>query len=222
MNYKLERKNITLNGKQKIIGHGYTGNVYQYGNYALKIFDKMNDVFDEETARYLSTIRTSRILLPKKLVYYKDKFRGYSMKLISNKPNSKSIINLPKDKLLEDIELLEDDISTLSSKRVLLNGMNINNTIFNGNIYITDPSRYSVLDISDVDRLFNLDDLNQFQLSLLLNNIIIQELNKIQKQSGVSELKELLDEKDSGISYSEYLSEVIGKNDNIKTLVKKL
>ena len=72
MNYKLERKDITLNGKQKIIGHGYTGNVYQYGNYALKIFDKVDDVLDEETARYLSTIRTSRILLPKKLIYYKQ------------------------------------------------------------------------------------------------------------------------------------------------------
>lgn len=222
MNYKLERKDITLNGKQKIIGHGYTGNVYQYGNYALKIFDKVDDVLDEETARYLSTIRTSRILLPKKLIYYKDKFKGYSMKLISNKPNSKSIINLPKDKLLEDIELLEDDVTTLSSKRVLLNGMNLNNLIFNGNLYITDPSRYSLLELSDLDKIFNLDDLNQFQLYLLLNNIIIQELNKIQKQSGVSELKELLDEKDSNISYSEYLSEIIGQNNNIKTLVKKL
>ena len=222
MNYKLERKDITLNGKQKIIGHGYTGNVYQYGNYALKIFDKVDDVLDEETARYLSTIRTSRILLPKKLIYYKDKFKGYSMKLISNKPNSKSIINLPKDKLLEDIELLEDDVTTLSSKRVLLNGMNLNNIIFNGNLYITDPSRYSLLELSDLDKIFNLDDLNQFQLYLLLNNIIIQELNKIQKQSGVSELKELLDEKDSHISYSEYLSEIIGQNNNIKTLVKKL
>ena len=222
MNYKLERKDITLNGKQKIIGHGYTGNVYQYGNYALKIFDKVDDVLDKETARYLSTIRTSRILLPKKLIYYKDKFKGYSMKLISNKPNSKSIINLPKDKLLEDIELLEDDVTTLSSKRVLLNGMNLNNIIFNGNLYITDPSRYSLLELSDLDKIFNLDDLNQFQLYLLLNNIIIQELNKIQKQSGVSELKELLDEKDSNISYSEYLSEIIGQNNNIKTLVKKL
>lgn len=222
MNYKLERKDITLNGKQKIIGHGYTGNVYQYGNYALKIFDKVDDVLDEETARYLSTIRTSRILLPKKLIYYKDKFKGYSMKLISNKPNSKSIINLPKDKLLEDIELLEDDVTTLSSKRVLLNGMNLNNIIFNGNLYITDPSRYSLLELSDLDKIFNLDDLNQFQLYLLLNNIVIQELNKIQKQSGVSELKELLDEKDSNISYSEYLSEIIGQNNNIKTLVKKL
>lgn len=222
MNYKLERKDITLNGKQKIIGHGYTGNVYQYGNYALKIFDKVDDVLDGETARYLSTIRTSRILLPKKLIYYKDKFKGYSMKLISNKPNSKSIINLPKDKLLEDIELLEDDVTTLSSKRVLLNGMNLNNIIFNGNLYITDPSRYSLLELSDLDKIFNLDDLNQFQLYLLLNNIIIQELNKIQKQSGVSELKELLDEKDSNISYSEYLSEIIGQNNNIKTLVKKL
>ncbi len=222
MNYKLERKDITLNGKQKIIGHGYTGNVYQYGNYALKIFDKVDDVLDEETARYLSTIRTSRILLPKKLIYYKDKFKGYSMKLISNKPNSKSIINLPKDKLLEDIELLEDDVTTLSSKRVLLNGMNLNNIIFNGNLYITDPSRYSLLELSDLDKIFNLDDLNLFQLYLLLNNIIIQELNKIQKQSGVSELKELLDEKDSNISYSEYLSEIIGQNNNIKTLVKKL
>ena len=222
MNYKLERKDITLNGKQKIIGHGYTGNVYQYGNYALKIFDKVDDVLDEETARYLSTIRTSRILLPKKLIYYKDKFKGYSMKLISNKPNSKSIINLPKDKLLEDIELLEDDVTTLSSKRVLLNGMNLNNIIFNGNLYIPDPSRYSLLELSDLDKIFNLDDLNQFQLYLLLNNIIIQELNKIQKQSGVSELKELLDEKDSNISYSEYLSEIIGQNNNIKTLVKKL
>ena len=178
MNYRVD-----LHDKRvKTIGQGYTGNVYQYGDNALKIFDTEESIIDEETARYLTNIRTSRILLPKKLVYYKDKFKGYTMKLVSTKPKSKNLISISKNDLLDNIEMLEEDVSLLSNKRVLLNGMSPDNTIYNGNLYITDPSKYSILDSMDYDNIQNLDILNKFQLYLLLNNLIIRELNKIQIQ----------------------------------------
>ena len=115
MNYRVGCKNFDLHDKRvKTIGQGYTGNVYQYGDNALKIFDTEESIIDEETARYLTNIRTSRILLPKKLVYYKDKFKGYTMKLVSTKPKSKNLISISKNDLLDNIEMLEEDVSLLS------------------------------------------------------------------------------------------------------------
>ena len=224
MNYRVGCKNFDLHDKRvKTIGQGYTGNVYQYGDNALKIFDTEESIIDEETARYLTNIRTSRILLPKKLVYYKDKFKGYTMKLVSTKHKSKNLISISKNDLLDNIEMLEEDVSLLSNKRVLLNGMSPDNTIYNGNLYITDPSKYSILDSMDYDNIQNLDILNKFQLYLLLNNLIIRELNKIQIQyPGVNHLKKILDERDKDIDYSSYLDEVIGDNTSIKSLVKKM
>ena len=100
MNYRVGCKNFDLHDKRvKTIGQGYTENVYQYGDNALKIFDTEESIIDEETARYLTNIRTSRILLPKKLVYYKDKFKGYTMKLVSTKPKSKNLISISKNDL---------------------------------------------------------------------------------------------------------------------------
>ena len=119
--------------------------------------------------------------------------------------------------------MLEEDVSLLSNKRVLLNGMSPDNTIYNGNLYITDPSKYSILDSMDYDNIQNLDILNKFQLYLLLNNLIIRELNKIQIQyPGANHLKKILDERDKDIDYSSYLDEVIGDNTSIKSLVKKM
>lgn len=218
MNYKLERNNIINEKKLRLINTNKKYTTYKYNNYALCIYNNLQ--LKEEEARAMTSIRTTRILLPKKLLFNKNKLVGYTLKLVPTNPKSKNIISLPKEHLINDIKLLEEDIHTISNKKILLNGMNQESTIYNGSIYITEPSKYSILDI---DSTKELEKLNNYQLSILLNSLISKDLNTIQgKYPGINYLKELLESKDSDTSYSEYLDNIIEQNSNIKTLVKKL
>ena len=137
MGHKLEGKDIKLTKKNlKKIGTGVTGDVYKYKNSALKIFKKEKDTpIDYYTADYLTGISTNRILLPRNLLFYNNAFKGYTYKLVSKKGTGNRMIMLPTDELIEDVSIIEKDIEVLSNKQVLLNGIEPDNTIFNGRLY---------------------------------------------------------------------------------------
>lgn len=221
MGYRIDNKDIDLFGKRMSkIASGKNGDVYKYRNSALKIFDKDNIPMDKDTAKYLSSISTERVLLPKNLVFYNNAFRGYTMKLVSKRGTGKKIINLPKSEFIDNIDCLEYDIHLLSNKNILLNGVCPDNTIFNGELYFTDPSKYSLLD--KVDN-YELECLNNFQLHLLLTELITSELRKTNNsQALISRIKELLNLKDSNIQCSLYYDSLLEGNDSIKEFVKKI
>ena len=142
MGFNFDGKNEDLSLKRLTkIANGQTGDVYKYKNSALKIFRKgIEPPIDQTTAKHLTGISTQRILLPRKLLFYNVKFVGYTYKLVSKKGSGKRMINLPKDELIGNISILESDIKTLSENKVLLNGIDPTNYIFNGDLYISDPS----------------------------------------------------------------------------------
>ena len=221
MGYRIDNKEIDLTGKRApLIASGKNGDIYKYKNTALKVFDKDNVPMDKDTAKYLSSISTTRVLLPKKLVFYNNSFRGYTMKLISNKGTGRRIINLKKGDFLDNVYMLEDDISLLSSKNVLLAGVSPENTIFNGELYLSDPSQYSLLELKSGDEL---DELNKFQLHLLLTELILSDFRKTQySQAQISRVRELLNLKDSYIDSSDYYDNLLEGNDSVKEIVKKI
>lgn len=222
MGYKLDDKDIKLTGKQWTkIGTGAKGDVYKYRNMALKIFKEDRDTpIDVDTAEYLSNISTDRIVLPINLLFYNNSFRGYTYKLVPKKGTGNRMIMLPKGDLVQDIRLLERDIEKLSNKQVLLSGIEPTNTIFNGNLYITDPTGYRVLEGCDS---FELEKLNKYQLHLLLISLIVAELRKNNFKSKVqTDVKSLLEMKDVSMDSSEFISDVIGNNETLKQFVKKL
>ena len=142
------------------------------------------------------------------------------MKLVKKDPRQKKIINCPTDELIRNVEIIEEDIKTLSDKKVLLNGINPENTTFNGKLYLTDPSKYRILDIGSTEEL---EKLNNYQFYILLTNLIIKELNKSHiSASTIQRMKELLSLKDDSIYYSDYLEEILEDNSSIKTLIKKI
>ncbi len=222
MGYRLENKDINLNEKKFTrIAQGKTGNVFKCNGSAIKVFNNYaEDIIDLETAKYLTGIRTNRIILPNKLLFYNNGFTGYSMKLVKKDPRQKKIINCPTDELIRNVEIIEEDIKTLSDKKVLLNGINPENTTFNGKLYLTDPSKYRILDIESTEEL---EKLNNYQFYILLTNLIIKELNKSHiSASTIQRMKELLSLKDDSIYYSDYLEEILEDNSSIKTLIKKI
>ena len=223
MGYKLDDKDIKLTKKNlKKIGTGVTGDVYKYKSSALKIFKKDKDTpIDPYTADYLTSISTNRILLPEKLLFYNNAFKGYTYKLVSKKGMGNRMIMLPKDELIEDTLIIEKDIETLSNKQVLLNGIEPSNTIFNGKLYLTDPTSYSVLD--DIMSTEELERLNKYQYHLLLTILITQELRKNNFSSHiVSEVKELLEMKDATDNTSDYLKDLLGDSYTFKQFVKRM
>ena len=222
MGYRLDGKDVDIIGKRMTkIGTGTTGDVYRYRNKALKIFKKeKNPPMDLETAKYLSNISTTNIILPENLLFYNDSFRGYTYKLVSKKGLGKRMITLPKEELIDNIERLESDTETLSNKNVLLNGIDPNNSIFNGSIYLCDPSKYSILEVMSVKEL---EHLNKYQIHMLLSMMLLQEIRK-SNLGGIIErkMKELLELKDIDENTSTYLERVLENSESVKQFVKKI
>ena len=222
MGYRLENKPVELNGIRKLtfVPNMKAGDVYRYRNYALRIFRDGEKVIDEDTARYLTGFTTEKVLLPRKLLFYNNDFKGYTMKLVSNKGTGKKIITTPKDDLVRSVEGLEEDIELLSQKKVLLNDIIPGYTLYNGELYLVNPARYSVFDGGDERKL---ESLNKYQLQLLLIELISGELNKQNcPQAAVKTFKELMSLRDFDQNPSDYLDEIIGDQKDIKQFVKKI
>ncbi|MBQ6323530.1 MAG: hypothetical protein IJI22_01720 [Bacilli bacterium] len=222
MGYRLENKEIDLSRLRKVtfLPSQKAGDVYRYKNYVLRIFKDGEKIIDEKTARYLTDISTDRIILPKKLLFYNNAFKGYAMKLVSQRGAGKRIITTPKDDFISCVEYLERDVETLSQKKVLLNDINPGYALYNGELYLVNPVNYSTLASGDY---FTLEQLNRFQLHLLLTELIVNDLKKSKYNSAtINYFRELLNLRDNDERSSSYLREVMRGQDNLKELVKKL
>lgn len=222
MGYRLNDRDVKITGKRLArVGKGKTGNVYRYKNMALKIFDPDKEPpIDIETASYLTTISTSRVLLPQKLLFYNHQLRGYSYKLVSKKNNGRTIITLPKDELIGNLAILERDIERLSKKQVLLNGISPENSIFNGNLYLVDPSKYTILDLFSTEEL---ERLNKYQLHLLLSSLITADFRKSGCDNSLeSEIRELLSIRDDNENSSDFFADIMTGSESINQLIKKI
>ena len=227
MVYKLEDKNIDLNDKKKypLIAKGKNGNVYEYGTSAIKVFGNTDEPpISEDTAKYLTTINTERVLLPRKLLFYDGAFSGYSLKLVPKKNNVKKLINSPVEQLIDNVEVLEKDIRSISRKKILLSDMSPENVKYNGTLYISDPSKYTLLELpqtGDLDK--ELEKINCYQLHLLLTELFAEELRKINfPKSSIYRLREIFSLKDSDQQSSKFLSDIIDSQGTIKEMVKKI
>jgi hypothetical protein len=102
-------------------------------------------------------------------VFYQDAFRGYTLRLVQKKGNSRKLITLPGEELVENVETIERDIRTLSDKKVLLNGITPDNVLFNGRLYLTDPAHYKLLELYGTEDLERLNGVLIILLKPILN-----------------------------------------------------
>lgn len=223
MGYRIENNHINLEGKKsKKIATGKTGDVYKYGKEAVKIFDNDKPLpIDEESARELTRISsTRRILLPRKLVFYDDAFSGYTLKLVSRERAGRRMISQNISDIISNVEQLERDVEIVSARKVLLNGISPENVLNNGRLYLTDPSKYRLLDVKTTDRLLGI---NMYQLHVLITEIMTGELKICNfSEEEINALKEIMKKKELDQRTSEYLFEIAEDEENIKTLVRRL
>ena len=130
------------------------------------------------------------------------------------------MVTTPKDELVCSIRELEEDVEEISANNILLSDVSPENTIFNGKLYLSDPSKYTKLSLAPTE---DLNRVNQYQIYLLLSELFAKELRTMNfSKSNISQFRELLSLKDNEQKPSEYLDYIIDDKSNIKEMIKVL
>lgn len=222
MSYRMDDKIISINRKKlHKISSDSTGDVYCYRNQALKLFKQgEKPPIEEETARYLTGISTSRVLLPKNLVFSNNAFKGFTYKLVNKPTNPERLIQIERKQLVEEISVIERDIEILSNKNVLLSGIDPKNAIHSHELYLSAPDQFSILDLYSNREL---ELLNKYQLHLLMTALLISDLRKSRISKRKEEtIKELLSMKEESDHTSEFLEDLMSSCENFEQFVKKI
>lgn len=141
-NEKVNFSDIEL--RERYINEGSEGTLYQYGKEAIKVYkdDFYMKRLNEVEAKKLSKIPTKRILLPKRMVYNSDKeFIGYTTPF-KIEYYKELLYKLSMKKYIEELELLNEDVMTLSYAGVLLEDLHQDNFMMSDGIYLCDPGLY--------------------------------------------------------------------------------
>ena len=135
------------------LGSGHEGKVYynEDTNEAVKIHknNELNRIsLNEATAKILSGIPTTNILMPKRIVYDENgNFAGYTTHFIQKEEDLIPEM-LQKAKIRDILKVLEplyNDARNLSMQSVNLRDIrNENNHLYNGNFYLIDPGLYRI------------------------------------------------------------------------------
>ena len=155
---------------KEFLGSGKEGNVYykKNTNEAVKIYngsDLNHKSLNEETAKFLSGIPTTNILLPKRLVYDEQgSFIGYTTPFIQTYQgvNNLELLDFKIPDLIKVIEPLYRDAYTLSMNKIYLRDIySDGNCLYNGNFYLIDPGLYQIMPHDKMEILkYNFLDLN--------------------------------------------------------------
>lgn len=120
--------------------------VYADDNYVYKIFRKDYKLSHKtpQELEFLSSLKTTRILMPSSLIMEDNELKGYKMPYIKG---NMDILDTPMRELIDELHLIDEDIKLLSNSLVRLMDINKENTIFNGKLYLIDPGNYFINDI---------------------------------------------------------------------------
>ena len=130
------------------------------------------------------------------------------------------MVTTPKDELVCSIRELEEDVEEISANNILLSDVSPENTIFNGKLYLSDPSKYTKLSLAPTE---DLNRVNQYQIYLLLSELFAKELRTMNfSKSNISQFRELLSLKDNEQKASEYLDYIIDDKSNFLIIYCKI
>jgi len=198
------------------VDEGKEGVVYQYGDYALKIYHPCSrkERLSESLALKLMKIDTKRILLPLGLIYNSSKkFCGYYTNVIIN--NSLDYIsNMRLKYLYDEIKAFEDDLDILTDKHIEINDFNMLNALYDGSFYMCDPGSYffnNDCSITNLERM-NREKLIQF----FVENVIGKDCS-IKKRNNISKYFQEL-----SIPFSTQLANIGQADETIRQFVKRI
>lgn len=192
--------------------------VYRYKDKALKIYKDFSrkDRLSEKDVERLSKISTNRILLSVESIHNAtNKFLGYVLKYIERYSHS-LIPNVNMIKFLDELNLIYEDLCLLSNNHVDVEDFIMDNLLFDGNIYITDPGSYIFRDDVSVEKL-------KHENILKLNHFIVNELMTYNVSISKKNKEKLADHfLDSELFVGEVMKNEINSKDTVSSYVKRL
>ena len=188
MEFIIDNKEYNVTNEEleyRFINEGMESNVYRFRDEAFKIY-KDNRCYktklNEKDAKYLSKIDTKRIIMPKKLIYDKNKnFIGYTLPYLTS--CSKEILRRKKiSNIISELKLIEKDLITLRDNNIDIEDLNIDNFIVNTGLYIIDPGSYLICK-NEEKRIIEKNNKLKY-IEFMINSVfpIITKLSKKQKQ----------------------------------------
>ncbi len=200
------------------INEGMESTVYQYGDEVLKIYtDFCSKVrLREDEAKRLSKISTKRFLLPQRIIYSADgkKFRGYTLKFISC-ASLQSILDRKVMDLAQELDVMEEDVDELSRQKVVIYDLNLDNTLYNGKIYIGDPGSFGFAVGTREGQIYreNMSELKRYVIEDLFGMVPTKRKKNIQTMNEVF---------DCYTSMAEAIRDTALEKESIKKYVKRM
>lgn len=176
----------------KKLGEGMEAVAYKVGGEAVKFYKPYCNKLrmSKESIDKFKEIKTTRILMPtSSLVDKKRNIKGYSMQYVEDL-GEYSFFNLPHDKLNKEMDILKEDVNTISDHKVFLNDLNSPNTIYHNGLYLIDPGSYcfSTVKKNDEVRTFgiNIENINMYLIYEIINHYALVRTNNRKLASEVS------------------------------------
>lgn len=198
------------------IDEGVEATVYKLNKSALKIYKKYSrkNRLDYDTSKVLSEIPTKRYLLPKRPIYDKDKkFIGYTTDY-KEKYSLKHLANMPLKTFCDEVKCLSEDTQALSDKNINIEDLIVENSIYDGKIYICDPGSFS---IDKASSPITLSRENNIRLNTFLCEEILGNTMKLSKKqrNGLIHFQE-------NYFLKEELEKHNSSTETVKALVKRI
>ena len=190
------------------IDKGEEGSVYRYQDKAIKIYHDYprKTTASLELLKLLKTMDTKRILMPIDILMESStKAKGYITPFIEG--NKDIVYKYLKDKLLEELSLLEDDFATLGKESIAIGDLRESN-------YLSNETGFFLFDYGDYyQKPRKIDTTNTQEASKLkLSNQQVMSIYRKTRYEIIHHRQGLVD----------YLDKNMQKEENLNNYVKRL
>lgn len=226
-------KDLNLNDLE-YLGEGCESHVYKYGDRALKIYksDCTKKRITDIECNYMKEIKTQRILLPIGVISNLDgDTLGITTSYIDGEKDKEELLEVPTFKLIREMKLLTRDAEDLGSRHISIDDITVDNTIFNGSLYVVDPGSFRV-DYTSIRQNLStaiIENMNMYMISDYFIYGLLKEITK--DKYGEEVAKELTEHLAKDFAYSsantseKYFEKKLQNYDNydhfVKSYIKK-
>ena len=235
MYFYVDDELININDNTEPYGIGTEGQVYKIVDEIFKLY--FYNTLDEGYGnkyyfhKYLKTLNTKQIALPKKLIFDIDgNYVGYTANYVDGDVNENNGLTLlPSELFLENLKSLVEDIKYLSREKVLMADVSPWNTIFDKKdklLFLIDPGRYQSHSFDSIP-FFDYEMQNMFQFNLLIGILLdldFKEYNPVEDEDKSKKIiTYIIDEiKKYKGSYLDYFERVLERYENVNEYAKTL
>ncbi|MBE6161671.1 MAG: hypothetical protein E7158_05600 [Firmicutes bacterium] len=225
MKYMVAGSKIEIDTDKKPFSKGSEGKVFLKNGTLYKIYyeNALNEGFGDKLRyhSYLSSLTSNQIDLPNDLIFDNHgNYVGYTTTPITRKTSQqkyRGITLLPKDILMNNLEILLKDIKNLTDNFILLNDVTILNFILqNEKMHIIDPGRYRI--VSEKEEEENIGQFKNLLSSLIYLDLKYDKVDKIKK---IQTFRSIFNEQLLSSSLLEFFDKELDGYNNVSEYAKE-